>query len=407
MSRAIGTPDEHVNTWLAAHRTSDAHTCVTDRLDRRRRRRAADRRRRRRARLRRRSRSGGSLRSQCLHWRSSRRRTAPRRSSCTPTGRASFASSTCRSTPATHRATRLPRSRSTAGSRCCSRRGSQTRVFATFAWTLAVAMVAFVATSRMYRGMHHPLDVAGGLVVGVAALIVVVFACRTAGAAARRRANMKVAVIAHSGKTLGGGLPSFAAFSRRKASTTRSGARCRRAARRPRRFAVRSTKARSSSSRGAATGWCSAASTCSPARRRASRSFRREPRTSSPTNLGIPKDIEEAVAIGLRGERRKLDVGRFNGERFGVMAGAGFDAAMIRDADGGLKDRFGRVAYVWTGSREPALEAVPRRRSRSTASAGTRARRAASCSATSASSSAASRRSRTRGPTTGSSSSAS
>ena len=33
------------------------------------------------------------------------------------------------------------------------------------------------------------------------------------------------------------------------------------------------------------------------------------------------------------------------------MAGAGFDAAMIRDADnGGLKERFGRAAYVWTGS---------------------------------------------------------
>ena len=68
------------------------------------------------------------------------------------------------------------------------------------------------------------------------------------------------------------------------------------------------------------------------------------------TNLGIPRDIEEAVAIGLHGEHRKIDVGRFNGERFGVMAGAGFDAAMIREADGGLKDRFGRVAYVWTGS---------------------------------------------------------
>jgi YegS/Rv2252/BmrU family lipid kinase len=69
------------------------------------------------------------------------------------------------------------------------------------------------------------------------------------------------------------------------------------------------------------------------------------------TNLGIPKDIEEAVAIGLRGGRRRLDVGRFNGERFAVMAGAGFDAAMIRDAgDGGLKERLGRVAYVWTGS---------------------------------------------------------
>jgi YegS/Rv2252/BmrU family lipid kinase len=68
------------------------------------------------------------------------------------------------------------------------------------------------------------------------------------------------------------------------------------------------------------------------------------------TSLGIPKDIAQAVEIGMRGEHRSLDVGTFNGERFGVMAGAGFDAAMIRDADGGLKDRFGRVAYVWTGS---------------------------------------------------------
>ena len=69
------------------------------------------------------------------------------------------------------------------------------------------------------------------------------------------------------------------------------------------------------------------------------------------TNLGIPKDIEEAVAVGLRGSAASLDVGRFNGERFAVMAGAGFDAAMIRDAgDGGLKERFGRAAYVWTGS---------------------------------------------------------
>jgi undecaprenyl-diphosphatase len=59
--------------------------------------------------------------------------------------------------------------------------------FRVVAWTLVLAMVTFVATSRMYRGMHHPLDVAGGLLVGIAALIVVVFACRTAGAAAEAR----------------------------------------------------------------------------------------------------------------------------------------------------------------------------------------------------------------------------
>jgi diacylglycerol kinase (ATP) len=70
------------------------------------------------------------------------------------------------------------------------------------------------------------------------------------------------------------------------------------------------------------------------------------------TNLEIPKDIEQAVHIGLHGPRRMLDVGRMNGERFAVMAGAGFDAQMIRAADAGLKDRIGRVAYVWTGVKE-------------------------------------------------------
>jgi diacylglycerol kinase (ATP) len=66
-------------------------------------------------------------------------------------------------------------------------------------------------------------------------------------------------------------------------------------------------------------------------------------------NLGIPRNIDEAVAIGLRGSRRKVDVGRLNGERFAVMAGAGFDARMVRDADGPLKERLGRIAYFWAG----------------------------------------------------------
>ncbi|MEA3137037.1 MAG: hypothetical protein QOJ26_1184 [Thermoplasmata archaeon] len=69
-------------------------------------------------------------------------------------------------------------------------------------------------------------------------------------------------------------------------------------------------------------------------------------------NLGIPKDIAECVFTGLHGTRRKLDVGRINGERFAVMAGVGFDALMIRDASKGLKARVGRLAYVWTGAKE-------------------------------------------------------
>ncbi len=46
-----------------------------------------------------------------------------------------------------------------------------------------------------------------------------------------------------------------------------------------------------------------------------------------------------------------------NGEHFAVMAGLGFDAELIRDADRGLKDRLGTLAYVWTG-----MQAHQRRR---------------------------------------------
>jgi YegS/Rv2252/BmrU family lipid kinase len=69
------------------------------------------------------------------------------------------------------------------------------------------------------------------------------------------------------------------------------------------------------------------------------------------TNLNIPQDIAKAVEIGLHGDRRMLDTGTVNGEHFAVMAGAGLDALMIRDADDGLKDRFGRAAYLWTGAK--------------------------------------------------------
>jgi diacylglycerol kinase (ATP) len=68
------------------------------------------------------------------------------------------------------------------------------------------------------------------------------------------------------------------------------------------------------------------------------------------TNLGVPLDVDAAVHAGLHGERRRLDVGRINGECFAVMAGAGFDARMIGDADDGLKERIGRLSYVWTGT---------------------------------------------------------
>ena len=78
-------------------------------------------------------------------------------------------------------------------------------------------------------------------------------------------------------------------------------------------------------------------------------------------NLGIPTDLEEAVNIGFSGRRRILDVGTVNGERFGVMAGTGFDALMISAADAGQKDRLGRLAYVWAGFRGVGRDAVQTR----------------------------------------------
>jgi diacylglycerol kinase (ATP) len=66
-------------------------------------------------------------------------------------------------------------------------------------------------------------------------------------------------------------------------------------------------------------------------------------------NLNVPHELAEAVLVGLHGDRRRLDTGWVNGERFAVMAGAGFDARMIADADRGAKDRLGRAAYVVTG----------------------------------------------------------
>jgi len=57
------------------------------------------------------------------------------------------------------------------------------------AWTAAILLVTFVALSRMYEGMHHPLDVAGGILVGIGAILVLLFACRAAGAAAERRSR--------------------------------------------------------------------------------------------------------------------------------------------------------------------------------------------------------------------------
>jgi membrane-associated phospholipid phosphatase len=54
-------------------------------------------------------------------------------------------------------------------------------------WTLAVLLPVIVGLSRLYRGMHHLTDVGAGTLVGVGALLVVVIATRACGQAERER----------------------------------------------------------------------------------------------------------------------------------------------------------------------------------------------------------------------------
>jgi len=61
------------------------------------------------------------------------------------------------------------------------------RVQRAIVWGIAAAIPLVVGVSRMYRGMHHPLDALAGVLVGIAALALVVFVVRVAGVVARAR----------------------------------------------------------------------------------------------------------------------------------------------------------------------------------------------------------------------------
>jgi YegS/Rv2252/BmrU family lipid kinase len=69
-------------------------------------------------------------------------------------------------------------------------------------------------------------------------------------------------------------------------------------------------------------------------------------------NLELPvDDVSESVRIALTGADRMLDVGACGDHRFVIMAGLGFDAAMMRDAPDKLKARVGWAAYVVSASK--------------------------------------------------------
>jgi YegS/Rv2252/BmrU family lipid kinase len=77
-------------------------------------------------------------------------------------------------------------------------------------------------------------------------------------------------------------------------------------------------------------------------------------------NLSIPIDLEEAVDVAVTGMATALDLGRVNDRAFALVAGAGFDAAMMASATRELKERWGFGAYIFAAVKE-ALAATPRR----------------------------------------------
>jgi diacylglycerol kinase (ATP) len=77
-------------------------------------------------------------------------------------------------------------------------------------------------------------------------------------------------------------------------------------------------------------------------------------------NLGIPLGLVAAIDVAINGRRTTIDLGRIGDRAFALVAGAGFDAAVMQSATRELKERWGFGAYVFAAVKE-ALSATPRR----------------------------------------------
>jgi diacylglycerol kinase family enzyme len=66
-------------------------------------------------------------------------------------------------------------------------------------------------------------------------------------------------------------------------------------------------------------------------------------------NLELPTDVAACVAAAVTGRRRLIDLGWLDGHHFALMAGMGFDAAMMDATSEWWKHRVGWPAYVLGG----------------------------------------------------------
>ncbi len=80
-------------------------------------------------------------------------------------------------------------------------------------------------------------------------------------------------------------------------------------------------------------------------------------------NLALPLYLRSAVDVGLNGQDRAIDMVRVSGDKmedtnFLVMAGMGFDAAIMEGVNEGIKAKVGWLAYVWSGLKSLMFPAI-------------------------------------------------
>ena len=69
--------------------------------------------------------------------------------------------------------------------------------------------------------------------------------------------------------------------------------------------------------------------------------------------LGIPTDIEAACDVLRKGNTRRIDAAECKpGKTMTLLAGLGFEANMVKVAQGRFKKWFGRLAYIWGGTKQ-------------------------------------------------------
>jgi YegS/Rv2252/BmrU family lipid kinase len=80
-------------------------------------------------------------------------------------------------------------------------------------------------------------------------------------------------------------------------------------------------------------------------------------------NLNIPLYLRSAVDVGLNGQDRAIDMVEVSGDKmedtnYLVMAGMGFDAAIMEGVNESLKAKVGWLAYIWSGLKAMMFPAI-------------------------------------------------